>query len=747
MIRAILNIAEKGTTYASSTAYTQGDITNHSDTIHCLVCIESGTSGAEPSMSGKRKFDIVTSGTATFVVLLTKIYLADVGGMVEGVHYRTGIVEYKIKYTADPIDRVSSGQIGLSPHDTGIIYVQNTVEFSCEIYDDDVLEFKGKAVRNNRGKTFVYQLKTINPQVDVLDDFSGEIIPKVYGAVKYVVPQLVNEAYKVYRVGGIPITVYDAGQSVKFTIYKIGDVVHGSTTYLYEVFVPANPILADITVDAIAGVKGTTTVTNATRFAQRKYNMNFKGVIQAGTPATTDDWLNVAKNLLQVYNGTSWDDITNTLLPGDIFVERDNKNLQYRWDGSGFGTAITAPDDADETAGILTSKGIEDNADNTTLKVNAGVVIENTATDPDYVTVIGGFLLSGSLTQRNDLDSTDINAATAVQQTQYIWQSTTWVEVLQLRADGGIYIDKIYAGRGKDRYQTNTAFGEDTLLNQTEDVGGYNNTTIGYKGLRENTTGRFNTAIGSNSMLLNETGDQNTALGYASLDDCISGNQNTTIGYSAASAITSGYRNVALGYLSFVQETTGYENTAIGDNSLYASNGGIRNTALGSASGNTITTGHNNLTLGYRAGSSSSPFNITTQSDRIVIGDSFITNAYIAVAWTVTSDKRDKKDIEKLPIGLDFIMGLKPITYKWDNRSRYKNGKSNGSKKDTNINLGFLAQDIAKLETKFNMPNDVIANTEQKNKFMLKETALIPVLVKAIQELKKEIEFLKRNPK
>ncbi|MCK5616953.1 tail fiber domain-containing protein [Candidatus Pacearchaeota archaeon] len=503
--------------------------------------------------------------------------------------------------------------------------------------------------------------------------------PMYFGYVKQIVPLALAAACVAGcggthdSGGGEATALYDGGQDVNYT--QSGDTIIKTGAS------PVYSVTADL--DATSASAGSVTTEPTLEIATRTFTETW-----ANRPTTSD----------------------TTLYEGDVLYVSDQDNKQYRWDGSTWGAAVSAPDDAD----------------NTTTQVNAGVVVENLATDPTYVTIIGGFLLSGSLTQRNGLDSTDIDSSTAVQQTQYIWVSTTWEEVLQLRADGGIKIDDIYAGRGNGRYDTNTALGVVALDSQQFSASGYGNTAIGYKSLRDCTTGTNNTGIGHQSLVLTTTGSQNTAVGYDALPFNTIGYGNTANGTQSLQYNTEGFYVTAQGYASLFNNTTGDYNSALGVFSLVD-----------------VTTGNNNTGIGYSAGASSSPFNITTESNRVVVGDNSVTNAYIKVAWTVTSDKRDKTDILKLPIGLDFIMGLKPITYKWDDRSRYKNRKSDGSKKDKDINLGFLAQDVAKLEDKFNMPNDVIANTEQKDKFMLKETAMIPVLVKAIQEQQKQIDELK----
>jgi trimeric autotransporter adhesin len=91
---------------------------------------------------------------------------------------------------------------------------------------------------------------------------------------------------------------------------------------------------------------------------------------------------------------------------------------------------------------------------------------------------------------------------------------------------------------------------------------------------------------------------------------------------------------------------------------LCANTTGGDNTALGHYAGCQVTAGGNNTMLGKNAGTSTSPFTVTdaTTNHRVVIGNNDVSNAYIKVAWTVTSDLRDKTEIVHVPHGLDFVI-------------------------------------------------------------------------------------------
>jgi hypothetical protein len=159
---------------------------------------------------------------------------------------------------------------------------------------------------------------------------------------------------------------------------------------------------------------------------------------------------------------------------------------------------------------------------------------------------------------------------------------------------------------------------------------------------------------------------------------------------------------------------------------------GDNNNSFGNAAGRDITTGNGNTCLGHYSGSSSYPtFHITTQSDRITVGNSLSTNAYVKVAWTVTSDARDKTNINPIPHGLEFVQQLNPVSYNFK-KSR-EDSTPHGNKR-----YGFLAQDILALEG----DDNVIIDNEQLDNLKYQTESLVPVLVKAIQEQQATITAL-----
>jgi trimeric autotransporter adhesin len=162
------------------------------------------------------------------------------------------------------------------------------------------------------------------------------------------------------------------------------------------------------------------------------------------------------------------------------------------------------------------------------------------------------------------------------------------------------------------------------------------------------------------------------------------------------------------------------------------------NTALGGAALFNAT-GDNNIGIGRNAGRTGDTpegiVNITTESNRIVMGNDDHTCAQIKIAWTATSDCRDKTCFKPIAHGLDFVRALKPTEY------QFKQGGRDSAETDGKRRYGFLAQDILPLEG----DAPVIISADNPEKLQYTESHLIPILVKAIQELTARVEELENN--
>jgi len=97
-----------------------------------------------------------------------------------------------------------------------------------------------------------------------------------------------------------------------------------------------------------------------------------------------------------------------------------------------------------------------------------------------------------------------------------------------------------------------------------------------------------------------------------------------------------------------------------------------------------------------------------------------------ASAWTYGSDISLKENITDVENGVDMVLQMKPKHFD------YIEGPKN--------NLGFIAQDIQKI-----IPEAVSVVNEENETLGLKTDFLVPYLVKAIQEVKAEVDLLKQQ--
>jgi trimeric autotransporter adhesin len=185
---------------------------------------------------------------------------------------------------------------------------------------------------------------------------------------------------------------------------------------------------------------------------------------------------------------------------------------------------------------------------------------------------------------------------------------------------------------------------------------------------------------------------------------------------TASNNTTTGNESTAVGHRALILQTTGCRNTAVGRDALYNATTGIQNVAFGRNSG------------------ADAVFNVTSESNRGIFGHNDITNAYVKVAWTVTSDLRDKTNFGTVPHGLDFVNKLEPVSF------QFKKSREDDTPHG-NARYGFKAQDILALEG----DNPVIIDNENEDSLKYNGEALVPVLVNAIKELKAEIELLKNK--
>jgi hypothetical protein len=212
---------------------------------------------------------------------------------------------------------------------------------------------------------------------------------------------------------------------------------------------------------------------------------------------------------------------------------------------------------------------------------------------------------------------------------------------------------------------------------------------------------------------------------------CTTNNFNAFLGCQAGQTAT-GATNIAIGGCALATAVTGNGNTAVGAFALLNATGN-NNTAVGRSAMLAATTGCGNIQVGgfSSSGTNSPVFAVTTENDRVVMGSTAITNAYVQVAWTVTSDARDKTNVTALPVGLDFVNQLNPVSF------QFKESRECDTATGP-VRYGFLAQEVLAAEGE----NPVIVDTEVPEHLKVTNDHFNAVLVKAIQELSAKVEAL-----
>jgi len=238
-----------------------------------------------------------------------------------------------------------------------------------------------------------------------------------------------------------------------------------------------------------------------------------------------------------------------------------------------------------------------------------------------------------------------------------------------------------------------------------------------------------------------------------------------------------------LGFKALFTDSHGSQSVAVGVGALQVQDNGttatsFNNTAVGYNAGLIVTTGVGNVLLGANAGS-----NVTTGGGNIIIGDSdgeaaganhqiIMGNSVSGVGQddftfgrggldcniafgseeiTAPSDQRYKEDIADATAGLAFIKDLRPVTFKWrkekdvpSDHPCYVQGSDTRVMNDY-TNHGFIAQEVktaidahSEIKDGFDMWSEQGSGGRQR----LGPSSLVPMLVKAIQELEARIATL-----
>ena len=326
----------------------------------------------------------------------------------------------------------------------------------------------------------------------------------------------------------------------------------------------------------------------------------------------------------------------------------------------------------------------------------------------------------------------------------------------------------------------NIAIGENALYSMAT---GYQNIAIGYRA-GESATGVGLTLMGDSAGLSITSGNSNTCYGYATGYATTTGANNTAIGSGALVANTTASYNTAVGHNSLDANTTASFNTAVGYNSLGVNTTGTKNVAFGASAGESCTTGSRSVFVGESAGFDATDANnnvfigFETQNDnagtssQVVIGhkarsqgggyftvaNSSTIYTYVDIgstSWQSSSDERLKKEITNSTAGLSFINDLRPVTFKWktkgevdSNLPHYEEGSNEtvigASDLSSLTKHGFVAQEVKTVLDNHPEVKEGAEIWKENNEGIqhFSPSALIPMLVKALQEADDKIDAL-----
>ncbi len=306
---------------------------------------------------------------------------------------------------------------------------------------------------------------------------------------------------------------------------------------------------------------------------------------------------------------------------------------------------------------------------------------------------------------------------------------------------------------------------------------GTNNFFAGVNAGNLTLTGSCNVGVGTQALTsMTLAGTDNVGVGYQSLYSLTKGSFNVGIGYQALfsdiglSPGQAGNNNVGIGLQALYSNVSGYDNVAVGNNALTLNTGNY-NTALGHNAGASFAANTNNTFIGYGANAGANNLTnataigngtIVAASATIMAGNA-ITNFNIPVGAVYGgSDGRFKFNIKQEVKGLAFINKLCPVTYQVNTKQLddfliqnlpdsvkilHKIGMDFAPSTAV-IHSGFIAQSVDSAANACGFTSSIVHKpTSSSDYYALSYSEIVVPLVKAVQELSKTNDSLKRVAK
>lgn len=218
------------------------------------------------------------------------------------------------------------------------------------------------------------------------------------------------------------------------------------------------------------------------------------------------------------------------------------------------------------------------------------------------------------------------------------------------------------------------------------------------------------------------------------------GSNNVAVGPNCGAGLTGKSNSVAIGFNSMNTLNQGASSSvAVGYNTMQSAFGASSITAVGYNAGQGVSNKQGSTAIGYNAAISA--------SNQITLGNSSITSLRCNVTTiSGVSDERDKEEIDDLQLGLSLVEALRPVSFRWNKRYLSEAEEMDGHAFQGQRAIGFIAQDLASIEDSIEDGRQLLkfVNREQEDRWRTNEAAMIPVLVKAIQQLSARVAELEK---